>query len=82
MPFCMDRLPIKKMIKTVNSKTTTDSQLSTTKPKRKLSKQPELKQNHGNGDHVEGYQQEGRGREGKRVQGIRSIIGRYKIEGG
>ena len=51
----------------MNIKMTTNSQLSTTEPKRKLSKQPELKQNHGNGDHMEGYQQEGEGREwGKR----------------
>ena len=32
---------------------------------------------------MEGYQQEGeRGRMGEKVQGIRSINGRYKIEGG
>ena len=31
---------------------------------------------------MEGYQQEeGRGRKGEKVQGIRSIIGRYKIDG-
>ena len=37
---------------------TTNSQLSTTKPKKnqKLSKQPEQEQNHRNGDHMGGYQ--------------------------
>ena len=51
----------------MNSKMTTNSQLSTTKPKtkNKLSKQLEQEQNHRNGDHMEGYQQRsGRGREG------------------
>ena len=51
----------------MNSKMTTNSQLSTTKPKNKnkLSKQLEQEQNHRNGDHMEGYQQgSGRGREG------------------
>ena len=39
---------------------TTNSQLSTTEPKKqkqKLSKQLEQEQNHRNGDHMEGYQQ-------------------------
>ena len=42
----------------MNSKMTTNSQLSTTEPKNKnkLSKQPEQEQNHRHGDHVEGYQ--------------------------
>ena len=49
------------MIKPMNSKMTTNSQLSTTEPKNnknknKLSKQPEQEQNHRNGDHMEGYQ--------------------------
>ena len=52
----------------MNSKMTTNSQLSTTEPKKqnknKLSKQLEQEQNHRNGDHVEGYQWgSGRGRE-------------------
>ena len=63
----------------MNSKMTTNSQLSTTEPnkqKRKLSKQLEQEQNHRNGDHMEGYQQGRGGREsGKRIQGIRSING-------
>ena len=47
----------------MNSKMTTNSQLSTTEPKKqKLSKQLEQQQNHRNGDHMEGYQQ-GSGRE-------------------
>ena len=62
----------------MNSKMTTNSQLSTTEPtkqKQKLSKQLEQEQNHRNGNHMEGYQQE-------KIQGIRSINGRYKIDGG
>ena len=49
---------LKKKIKTMNSKMTTNSKLSTTKPKKKqkLSKQLEQEQNHRNGDHMEGYQ--------------------------
>ena len=47
---------------------------STTKPKKnknenKLSKQLEHKQNHRNGDHMEGYQRRG-GEWGKKVQGM------------
>ena len=56
----------------MNSKMTTNSQLSTTEPKKqrqKLSKQLEQEQNHRNGDHMEGYQ-EGWGR--------RRLGGRYK----
>ena len=67
----------------MNGKMTTNSQLSTTKPKTKnknkneLSKQLEQEQNHTNGDHMEGYQQgSGRGREGEKVQRISSINGR------
>ena len=45
----------------MNSKMTTNSQLSTTEPnnknKNKLSKQQEQEQNYRNGDHMEGYQQ-------------------------
>ena len=52
------------MIKNMNSKMTTNSQLSTTEPKNKqtnkkkktLSKQLEQEQNHRNGDHMESYQ--------------------------
>ena len=43
----------------MKSKMTTNSQLSTTEPKKqiqKLSKQLEQEQNHRNGDHMEGYQ--------------------------
>ena len=72
----------------MNSKMATILQLSTTEPKKnknknKLSKQLEQEQNHRNGDHMEGYQWEGGGRRmGEKVQGIRSIIGRYKIDRG
>ena len=42
----------------MNSKMTTNSQLSTTEPKKhKQKKQLEQEQNHRNGDHMEGYQQ-------------------------
>ena len=51
--------------------------------KNKLSKQREQEQNHRYGNYMEGYQQgERRGRMGKKVQGLRSIIGRYKIDRG
>ena len=62
------------MIKTMNSKTTTNSQLSTTELKTKptkneLSKLLEQEQNHRNGDHMEGYHWGiGRGIEGKRYR--------------
>ena len=48
----------------MNSKMTTNSQLSRTEPKNKnkLSKQLEQDQNHRNGDHMEGYQRGGGGR--------------------
>ena len=75
------------MIKTMNSKMTTNLQLSTTEPKNKnknnLSKQLEQEQNHRNGDHMGGYQQGGGGRrEGEKLQGVNSINGRYKIDRG
>ena len=62
----------------MNSKMTTNSQLSTTEPKNKneLSKQLEREQNHRNGDHMEGYQQGRGGGNGGKVQGISSINGR------
>ena len=68
----------------MNSKMTTNSQLSTTEPKQnknknKLSKQLEQEQNHRNGDHMEGYQPGGGERRvGEKVQGIRSISHRTK----
>ena len=67
---------------------TINSQPSTTEPKKnknknKLSKQLEWEQNHRNGDHMHGYQQAGEGGEWEeKVQGIRSINGRYKIDSG
>ena len=65
---------------------TTNSQLSTTKPKKsknKLSKQLEQEQIPRNRDHMDGFQQ-GRGWEsmGEKVQGIRSINSRYKVDRG
>ena len=72
------------MIKNMNSKMTTNSQLPTTEPKKqKLSKQPEQEQNQRNGHHMEDYQQgSGRGREGGKVQRMSSINGRQKIRQG
>ena len=62
---------------------TTNSQLSITEPKNKLSKQLEWEQNHRNRDHMEGYQRQGGGvRIGEKVQRISSINGRYKIDRG
>ena len=67
---------------------TTNSQLSTTEPKKikntnNLSKHLEQEQNHRNRDHMEGYQWGvGVGRMGEKVQGIRSINGRCKIDRG
>ena len=69
----------------MNSKMTANSQLITTTPikrktkqkKDKLSKQLEQEKNHRNEDHMEGYQQgSGRGREAEKVQRISSISGR------
>ena len=69
----------------MNSKTTINSQLSTTEPKKrkqKLSKQLEQERNQRNGDHMEGFHWgSGRGRVGKKLQGIISITGRHKIDG-
>ena len=68
----------------MNSKMTTNSQLSTNEPKKqklKLSKQLEQEQNHRNGGHIEGYQWGG-GEWEEKIQGIRSITGRQKIDGG
>ena len=75
------------MIKNMNSKMTTNSQLSTTEPKNKqtnkLSKQLEQEQNHRNGDHIESFQWgKGGGSMEEKVQGIGSINGRYKIDRG
>ena len=53
------------MIKTMTSKMTTNSQLSTTKPKKQTKQTTRTEQNHRNGDHMEGYKQgEGEGRIG------------------
>ena len=68
------------MIKNMNSKMTTNLQLSTTEPRKQkqtLSKQLEQEQNHRNGDHTKGYQQvSGKGREVGKVQRISSVNGR------
>ena len=69
----------------MNSKMTINSQLllNLKKNKTKLRKQLEQEQIHRNRDHMEGYQWGvGGGRMEKKVQGIRSINGRYKIDRG
>ena len=72
------------MIKTRNSKMTTNSQLSTTEPKKMKTKTKQTTRTGAesqNGDHMEGYQWGGGGRRmGENVQEIRSIHGRYKID--
>ena len=70
----------------MNSKMTTNSQLSTNEPKRKgkqkLSKQLQQGQNQRNGHHMEGFQWGGyREKQGGKTQGRRSIISRHKIDG-
>ena len=59
----------------MNSKMTTNSQLSTTEfKKQKLSKELEQEQNHRYGDHLEGYHWGGgRGRIKEKVQGLGRI---------
>ena len=68
----------------MNIKMATNSQLSTTESKKKQTRQQlEQEQNHRYGDHLESYQLGvGGGRMGEKVQGLRSIIGRYKIHRG
>ena len=71
----------------MNSKMTTNSQLSTKEPKKKKEKGKQWKQklskleqeqNQRNGHHMEGFQWgEGRGGMGGKVQGRRSIINRH-----
>ena len=46
----------KKKVKTMNSKMTTNSQLSTTEPKKQKLGKLEQEQNHRNGEHMEDYQ--------------------------
>ena len=73
----------------MNSKMTTNSQLSTNEPKRmekqqkqKLSKQPEQEQIREMDITGKDFSGEGEGRNrGERVQGRRSIISRHKIDG-
>ena len=69
------------MIKNMNSKMTTNSQLSTTEPK----KQKQAKQTTRTGIESQNRRSHGGlsvgvGRIGVKVQGIRSIMGMYKID--
>ena len=63
----------------MNNKMTTNSQLSTTEPKKqKLSKQLEQEQNQRNGDHMEGFQWDGGGeKKWGKLQGRSSMIGKH-----
>ena len=76
----------KKNVQTMNSKMMTNSQLSTTEPKTQIQKQ--TKQITTTGTKSQkwrspgGLSAEGEWRMGEKVQGIRSIIGRYKIDRG
>ena len=73
-----------KMIKTVNSKITTNSQLSTIEPMKIKTK---TKQTTRTGTELQKWRSHGElsvgrggGHSGEKVQGIRSIIGRHKID--
>ena len=85
----MDLSKKKKMMKTMNSTMTTNIQLSTTEPKKQNQKQKQTKQTTTTGTESQKWRsygelaaEKGRGRMGKKAQGIRSIIGRYKIDRG
>ena len=64
----------------MNRKMTTNLQLSMTEPKKQKLSELEQEQNHRNGDHMEGYQRGEARRMEEKVQQIRSIIGRHKID--
>ena len=70
----------------MNTKMATNSQLSTPDyilKKKETKQQLEQEQNHGYADHLEGYQLGGgEGGMGKKAQGLRNIICRYKIDRG
>ena len=75
------------MIKNMNSKMTKNSQISTTEPKKIKPKQTKQTTRTGTESqkqrsHGELSVWRGRGRMGGKVEGIRSINGRYKIDGG
>ena len=72
------------MIKTVNSKLTTNSQLSTTEPKKMKTKTKQTTRTRTKSEKWtshEGFSVgKWRGRMGGKVQAIRSIFGRHKID--
>ena len=81
---CSRDLSKKKKIKNMNSKMTTNSQLSPTEPKKTKTKQTttigtESQKWRSQGRLSAG---KGRGKMGEKVQGISSINGRYKIDRG
>ena len=72
----------------MNSKMTTNSQLSTSEPKRKRKRKRKTKETTRTGTesekwrlHVGFSMRRWKGRMGEKVQGIRSILGRHKIDG-
>ena len=71
----------------MKSKMTTNSQLSTTKPKKQKQKQKQTKQTTRTGTESQKWTSHGglsveKGRMGEKVQGMSSINGRQKIERG
>ena len=72
------------MIKNMNSKMTTNSQLSTTESKKQKqkTKQTTRRRTGSKKWRSHGGLSVGRGRMGEKVQGVRSINGRYKIDRG
>ena len=83
---------MKKKIKNMNSKMTTNSQLPTTEPKKKNTpkKQKQTKQTTRTGRESQKWRSHGglsvgkgkRENDGEKIQGITSINGRYKIDRG
>ena len=70
----------KKKIKTMNIKMAINSQLSIIEYNNKPSKQARQKQNHRYGDHLESYQLGGGRDKWEKVQEIRSIADRYRMD--
>ena len=69
----------------MNSKMTTNSQLSTTEPKKqkqKQTKQTTRTETDSQKWRSHGGLSVGRGRMGEKIQGIRNVNGRYKIDRG
>ena len=71
------------MIKNMNNRMTTNSQLSTIEPKKTKTQTTRTGTESQKWRSMDRYQRgRGRGRMGEKVQGIRNINGRYKIDRG